>query len=333
MARKRYSKDFTPEQIRTAHNVPLAEFLQSKGYELRKTGNTEYRLEPHSSFVVRMKQNDWYWNADKSGGDPIDFLVVYEHKAWRDAVAELLEWCGETAASGGSLGAAARPAATLDRARREPAPLTLAARPLPPAFEDSRRCIAYLTISRGIAPSIVRELIERGELYEDAKHHNAVFVTRDTNGIPRWCFKRGTNTYSPLRFRGEETWSEKAYAWRNVGALNQIYIFEAVIDALSFASLLMLKRRPWKAHTLISLAGVSCDAIDRFIREHPQAASCEIVVCTDNDDGGTNLWQWISERYKGTHRMTRLCPFFGKDWNDTLTAYRKGEMKLGEMIL
>ena len=31
-----------------------------------------------------------------------------------------------------------------------------------------------------------------GDIYEDAAHHNAVFVGRDEDGIPRYAHSKGT---------------------------------------------------------------------------------------------------------------------------------------------
>ena len=50
---------------------------------------------------------------------------------------------------------------------------------------------AYLQ-KRGIAPQVIRGFIQAGLLYEDAEHHNCVFVGRNRSGTSVFASKRGT---------------------------------------------------------------------------------------------------------------------------------------------
>ena len=47
----------------------------------------------------------------------------------------------------------------------------------------------------------------RGDIYEDAAHHNAVFVGRDEDGIPRYAHSKGTAGNFRLDVKG----SDKAF--------------------------------------------------------------------------------------------------------------------------
>ncbi len=65
------------------------------------------------------------------------------------------------------------------------------ARPAPPPdFRlplrnlSNTKVLDYLTKQRRIAPAIVEHFIASGDLYEEASHHNAVFVGRDKTGLP-----------------------------------------------------------------------------------------------------------------------------------------------------
>ena len=62
---------------------------------------------------------------------------------------------------------------------------------LPPRNEDDRRVFAYLR-KRGIAPQVIRQFMNSGLLYEDAIHHNCVFVGRDSIGQAKYAGLRGT---------------------------------------------------------------------------------------------------------------------------------------------
>ena len=46
--------------------------------------------------------------------------------------------------------------------------------------------VKYLTESRELEKNLVMEWIVRGDIYEEKKHHNVVFVGRDADGIPRY---------------------------------------------------------------------------------------------------------------------------------------------------
>ena len=75
---------------------------------------------------------------------------------------------------------------------------------LPEKNEDNEKIIKYLTEKREIEKKLVEEWIDRGDIYEEKKHHNVIFVGRDADGIPRYAHCRGTD--------------------------NQLFVFEAAID-------------------------------------------------------------------------------------------------------
>ena len=50
----------------------------------------------------------------------------------------------------------------------------------------------YLTEKREIEKTLVEDWIDRGDIYEEKKHHNVIFVGRDADGIPRYAHCRGT---------------------------------------------------------------------------------------------------------------------------------------------
>ncbi len=297
---------FSEEQIACAKAVPLIEYIEKRGYEFKREGKYA-RLVEHDSLVISIDGNWWKWNSEGIGGDTIDFLVSYEKKSFRDAVAELI---GDF------------PIERIERVRhRAPLPASVkteaaAERVLPPRNDNHNRVYAYLTKTRKIAPSIVRDLIDKNELYESAGTHNAVFV-RYIDGVPRYCFQRGTCSFLKP-FRGELWPERKEYAWLRIGAEQRtIYVFEAVIDALSFATIAMRLRMDWRKLTLITLGGNSLLALHRYLADHPNTE--RIVVCTDNDEGGRSACDAIRVMYEGDYAVSRLTPN-EKDWNDMLVS-------------
>ena len=75
---------------------------------------------------------------------------------------------------------------------------------LPGKNEDNEKIMKYLTEKREIEKKLVEEWIDRGDIYEEKKHHNVIFVGRNADGIPRYAHCRGTD--------------------------NQLFVFEAAID-------------------------------------------------------------------------------------------------------
>ena len=73
-----------------------------------------------------------------------------------------------------------------------PCPASLSDFRLPPPNSDNRTARNYLTAARRIDEDVTGFFFARGDIYEDAAHHNAVFVGRDEDGIPRYAHSKGT---------------------------------------------------------------------------------------------------------------------------------------------
>ena len=98
---------------------------------------------------------------------------------------------------------------------------------LPVKNEDNEKIIKYLTEKREIEKKLVEEWIDRGDIYEEKKHHNVIFVGRDADGIPRYAHCRGTGE---IKYRGDVAGSDKSYGFSYRGTDNQLFVFEAAID-------------------------------------------------------------------------------------------------------
>ena len=162
---------YTQEQIDRANQADLVLFLQSQGEPLERAGQ-EYRWKRHDSLTVR--GNKWYRHSQSKGGGPIDFVMEFFGKSFTEAV-ELLT---------GEKGAAPPP----DR----PSSAPLSDFRLPPRSPDNRTARNYLTAARRIDEDVTGFFFASGDIYEDAAHHNAVFVGRDEDGIPRYAHSKGT---------------------------------------------------------------------------------------------------------------------------------------------
>ena len=281
---------YTQEQIDRANQVNLEQFLRSQGEELMKSGR-EYRWKNHDSLTV--KGNKWFRHSQSKGGYPIDFVMEFYNKTFPEAMKMLI---GEEA-----IEIAAEPAPNAEFR-------------LPPRCETNNRIIKYLTEERKLPKELVEEFIASGLIYEDAKHHNVVFIGKDTNGIPRYAHCRGTSD----KFRMDGAGSDKSYGFCYRGKGKELFVFEAPIDLLSHIALYPAE---WRERSYLSLGGVSTKALERFLSECQDIES--IYIATDNDQAGNNAAEKLAELIPQEISVYRFLPQ-AKDWNEDLINERNG---------
>ena len=166
----------------------------------------------------------------------------------------------------------------------------------------------YLTQERKLSPSLVNFFIAAGDIYEDATHHNVVFVGRDADGRPRYASSRGIRE----RFRQDAAGAEKAFGFAHRGTDKQLLVFEAPIDLLSFIELFP---KNWQQHNYLSLGGVSGKALRQFLSERPDME--RVFLCLDADKAGEDACKRLAALLPDTVSVTRIQPCM-KDWNDVL---------------
>ena len=166
----------------------------------------------------------------------------------------------------------------------------------------------YLTQERKLSPSLVNFFIAAGDIYEDAAHHNVVFVGRDADGHPRYASSRGIRE----KFRQDAAGAEKAFGFAHRGTDKQLLVFEAPIDLLSFIELFP---KNWQQHNYLSLGGVSGKALQQFLSERPDVE--RVFLCLDADKAGEDACKRLAALLPDTVSVTRIQPCM-KDWNDVL---------------
>ena len=184
---------------------------------------------------------------------------------------------------------------------------------LPPASADHRRVFAYLQ-KRGIAPQVIRAFLCAGLLYEDALHHNCVFVGRDAAGVPRFANQRGTYDLNGPGFKGDVAGSDKRIGFRLPSRpdLDWVLVFEAPIDLMSYLTL-----RRQVTSNAIALCGLYEGALDTYLRDNP--AIQQIVLCLDADGPGQTATEQFQAKYEKLGCIVKIKkPPRGKDWNEYL---------------
>ena len=274
---------FTQEQIDRANQVNLEQFLRSQGEQLIKSGN-EYRWKRHDSLTI--KENKWFRHSQSKGGYPVEFVMEFFGKTFPEAVLLLT---GEMPTNNST---AAAPSADFR---------------LPPRNRYVERMMAYLC-QRKIPEELVQEFYKEGLIYEDAQHHNIVFVGKDDTGIPRYAHCKGTED----SFRMDVQGSDKShnFAYRSDG--KSLFVFEAPIDLMSFIA---LYPKDWRTRNYLSLGGVGAKALEGFLSERKDTET--VYICTDSDKAGNDAVNRLLESIPEHMTVIRLIPC-DKDWNEVL---------------
>lgn len=276
---------YTQAQIDKANAVDLEKFLRAQGETLVRSGK-EYRWKTHDSLTVC--GNKWFRHSQSKGGHPVDFVMEFYGKSFPEAVQMLTGEPGEV------------------QPEADPAPSP--AFRLPLRNVTNANILNYLTQERKLSPSLVNFFIAAGDIYEDATHHNVVFVGRDADGHPRYASSRGIRE----KFRQDAAGAEKAFGFAHRGTDKQLLVFEAPIDLLSFIELFP---KNWQQHNYLSLGGVSGKALRQFLSERPDVE--RVFLCLDADKAGEDACKRLAALLSDTMSATRIQPCM-KDWNDVL---------------
>ena len=276
---------YTQAQIDRANAVNLEDFLRAQGETLVRSGK-EYRWKAHDSLTVC--GNKWFRHSQSKGGFPVDFVMEFYGKSFPESVQMLTGETGEV------------------QPEADPAPSP--AFRLPLRNVTNANILNYLTQERKLSPSLVNFFITAGDIYEDAAHHNVVFVGRDADGHPRYASCRGINE----KFRQDVAGAEKSFGFAHRGTDKQLLVFEAPIDLLSFIELFP---KNWQQHNYLSLGGVSGKALRQFLSERPDVE--RVFLCLDADKAGEDACKRLAALLPDTVSVTRIQPCM-KDWNDVL---------------
>ena len=276
---------YTQAQIDKANAVDLEKFLRAQGETLVRSGK-ECRWKAHDSLTVC--GNKWFRHSQSKGGFPVDFVMEFYGKSFPEAVQMLTGEPGEV------------------QPEADPAPSP--AFRLPLRNVTNANILNYLTQEWKLSPSLVNFFIAARDIYEDAAHHNVVFVGRDADGHPRYASSRGIRE----KFRQDAAGAEKAFGFAHRGTDKQLLVFEAPIDLLSFIELFP---KNWQQHNYLLLGGVSGKALRQFLSKRPDVE--RVFLCLDADKAGEDACKRLTGLLPDTVSVTRIQPCM-KDWNDVL---------------
>lgn len=290
---------FTEQQREQARQTDLAALLRQCGEEIKRSG-TEYAWLDHGQKVT-IRGNLWYHQYEQMGGDAVDFACRFYVLDYPEAVNLLLGMGVPTV-----------------KEAVEPFPQTLLS--LPSKLDNMRRVYGYLIRRRGIAKEVLDAFAYRGLIYESSDHHNAVFVGMDKSGTSRHAHKHSTAAQGG--FKGNAPGSEPEYSFRWTGGSENLYLFEAPIDMLSFIT---LHQQCWRNHGYAAACGVSDKVLWRMLEDYPYIR--KVYLCLDNDEAGQTAAKRIAEKLKSKNiEYENLVPSL-KDWNEVLLYSQKENAK------
>ena len=239
----------------------------------------------------------WFRYSQNTGGDAITFLQQFCGKSFPEAVEYLLTFHGKAR----------------DAPIPQPKPISQKqALSLPPRNADDRRVFAYLR-KRGIAAQVIRQFLNSGLLYEDAVHHNCVFVGRDESGQAKYAGLRGTYDLDGPGFKGDAPGSDKntGFSLPHDPRSDLVLVFEAPIDLMSY--LTPIETQPTPLLCADSMTA-HCRPICRRIRRSA------VLRCVWTR---TSLGRKPPSNYRKKYQLQGYAvtvekPRCGKDWNEYL---------------
>lgn len=293
------TRRFTEDEIRITAQTDLPALFEDLGYTVIPIGSYFTAKEMDS---LRIKnRRTWFRYSEQVGGDAITFLQHFKDMTFTEAVEYLLS---------DKKRAVTRLAVSH---KREPQTDAQCEFVLPKPNDGNLHVFAYLR-KRGISPRVINEFIRSGLLYEEAAHHNCVFVGRDAQGKPVFASMRGTCDLSGVSFKGGVPGSDKDVGFRlpYSGNSNTAYVFEAPIDLMSY---LTLNHR--SSENAVALCCLYDGPLERLLSDYPQLKS--IVFCLDNDRWGREAAGRMASKYMELgYRTEIILPPSGKDWNEYL---------------
>lgn len=289
---------------RIKQDIRIEDYLAGRGYHILPHGHGHLRLQEHDSLIIDPAKNRFWWNSAGTKGSVIDLVMALDGVSQEDAIRSLAKQLyGQRPTQ--RTAPAIKPRGTV--------PLVL------PTCDNKnwRRIYGYLIHTRGIAPEVVKWLVEQKLIYPDERG-NLVYIACGQDGKVNYAAKKGTTTGSHYRSVVEGSNCELRAGW-NLCATAGWFVTEAAVDAWSIMSLLANSGHDWRQYGYVSLESCHVRPLQAQLacHAHPQ----KIWLGQDADEAGTKSRALARELLQScgyTGKVVDKVPPIGKDWNDTL---------------
>lgn len=258
----------------------------------RSKSNARY-LKPieHSSMVFDIKENIVYWNAKSyTPMNVIDFYIEYSNLQAYEAINELIEYYNSRDPS--KIQSIIYDEINNEAYRTE-------GLILPDRYDNNDIAIDYLCNTRKLDIALINDLIDKEMLYEDI-YHNVVFVGYDIKGNGEAVFglRRGTNN-GKFQLDCEGCFKHNGFYYSNIVdntlKSDTLYVFESVIDGLSYITL----NKEKNINILCcSGSGAVLNMIKYNLVNNPNLKNIkQIKLVLDNDKAGNLSASKIMEKF------------------------------------
>ena len=187
-------------------------------------------------------------------------------------------------------------------------------------------------VSRGINNNVIDYCVDKKLIKQEARYKNAMFCGYDYEGNLRYISMRGTATNS--QFKGIARGSDKQYTFRlepeAYEDINVVHVFEAVIDLLSYVTLMDMQGEEYHRCVMLSLDGVSAQynqvpkTLDNLLYHYSDIN--DIILHFDNDETGKSAAEFLAGMLSEKYFVKIEFPAVGKDVNDELIWRRKSHI-------
>ena len=304
---------FSNEEINAAGSVGLKELVENLGYQPKKVGLNEYKIEGYGGLFFNSEKNKWHCFSNSSGGGVIQFLIDVEGKTWKDSVKYLLDNFVTASYDNAVKNYKERHNnKSIDTEEELKGEIEL-----PQKATQFKRLYAYLIKTRKIGKQTVDFFVKRGELYENDKG-GMVFIGKAKDGAIKYAMIRGTAENKP--FKAEAKNSDKSFGFKVTNPRsNKLVVFESAIDLMSYMTLKQEAEEGYilNPDNLLSLGGVGEKALHRMLDENLHIKSIEFAL--DNDEAGEAARNKFVNKYESNFMLSRLI-FRGKDVNEHLKS-------------
>lgn len=300
---QRFIRKDVLEKVRT-----LSAFDYLRNYSpdlLVKNGRTDYYHRDHNS--LHFSNGKWYWwSQGKGGTSALDYLIIVEGYEFKDACNYLSDLMNVS-----------EPVTTYYH------PKPVKSFELPIKDKNNDLVIHYLCEVRKIDKGIVYDFISKGMIYQSVNFKNAVFVGYDKDK-PAYAFKRSIFK----NFRLDHAGSNKAFSFNYTNKnSNELHIFEAAIDLLSYMTLLKMDEIDYTEFNYLSLAGASDKiaskseadipiALKAYLERNPNIKT--IIFHLDNDKVGIGATSKIISILNSKYQCIDEHTISYKDVNEEL---------------
>lgn len=283
------------EDFKNAKQASIVDVVQRNGINLEQESSVNWRGIEHDSFVVNAKKNTFYWNSRQQHGDPIDFMMkVVGVESMQDAVKLLND-------------------PSLSRAeivQHKTEPFQYSAR----NSKDFTRATDYLTVARGLNPQLVATLHQKGFLQQN-QNGDVVFIWAKSGRRVGAATQGTTIDYDSNGHRGATKRimknSEQDFGFNfSIGKPDNLLIFEAPIDALSY-----LSTHPEINNTMfLSMDGLKPATVTKgiqYIFELTGNVPSSVGFGVDNDPAGHTFFDRMMKDHQFVVRDTgEVLPYF-----------------------